>query len=140
MTSEERKEFAIAIDDIKRVAYLLSLTEEIIRQIPDKKRLYQRKRPDGSVGYVCGNEINRRQFAPDLNECINTLSNLLSEERKRSGDKHYWICSWDNYTAHFSCIERDLNEDEVADYKRRGFSVFDNKRAADDYYDYRMTD
>lgn len=54
--------------------------------------------------------------------------------------KHYWICDWDNYHARFSRIERNLTEDEAADYKKRGFSVFDNEKDADDYYDYRMTD
>lgn len=54
--------------------------------------------------------------------------------------KHYWIYSWNNYYGRLHCQEADLTEEEAADYKKRGFSVFDSQEKAWAYECYRLTD
>jgi len=54
--------------------------------------------------------------------------------------KHYWVCDWDNYYGRFRMWEADLTDEEAADQKRIGLSVFDNEHDAFMYEQYRLTD
>jgi len=54
--------------------------------------------------------------------------------------KHYWVCDWDNYYGRFRMWEADLTDEEAADQKRIGLSVFDNEHDAYMYEQYRLTD